>query len=466
MSPRARRLIRRTFIAAFFIIAPAIILSTAGYRYNFSRQRFERTGVLIVESRPEGGSVSLNGKLQDDQTPARLQKLSPGPYAVRVEKPGYHAWEKAVTVQSRDTTFLNDISLFLESAPALFAEAGTTSGETFSYDARYAAAVATTRSGSELVIVDLRDGAETRPYRTSAAAEDLRLSWSRDGRRLLIRRDPPSPDGSPLRQGFEGQAGGTRARQPEHLLWDAAEPENVRDLAETAGFAIQEALWAQDDDRLYVASRGVLYELDTELATPLPVGPAPISALVAAGDVYGIKPGSPATLVKHRLRDEAYETVAELPSDDFVPLAGRDAKIAYVSAAGERLFIIDSARGGSGAFEGRGRGGAWSADGERLLYWNDLEVRLYDSPSRRDTLVTRLSMPIRQAAWHRPEWDALYASGDELFAVETGDRFGRVTVPLAAFESLRAFVSSRNGDDLYAFGTVDGRHGLWELRLR
>src|SRR5204863_6826087 len=133
----------------------------------------------------------------------------PGPYAVRVEKPGYHAWEKNAAVTSRETTFLNDISLFRETAPVPFVETGTTSGETFSFDARYAAAMVTTRSGSELMIVDLRNGVERRPYRSSAEADDLRLSWSRDGRRLLVRR-PPSPR--------------LRGTSDSYLLWDASEP--------------------------------------------------------------------------------------------------------------------------------------------------------------------------------------------------------------------------------------------------
>ena len=170
--------------------------------------------------------------------------------------------------------------------------------------------------------------------------------------------------------------------------------------------------------------------------------------------------------MRHRLREEKRETVAELPSDDFIPLPGRGRKIAYVSASSERLFIIDPSSDPAEAFEGRGRGGAWSVDGERLLYWNDLEVRIYDGASGRDELITRLSGPLRQAAWHRPEWNALYASGHDLFAVETSDRFGRVTVPLASFDELRAFAPNRNGDELYAFGVIEGRHGLWRLRLR
>lgn len=445
MNPRARRILRRTFIAAFFVIAPAIILSTAGYRYNFSRQRFERTGVMIVETRPEDATVSLGGKIQRSLTPSRLQKLSPGPYAVRIEKAGYRAWEKTVAVRSRETTFLNDISLFRDAVPTLHADVGTTTSAAFSRDGRHAAAVTATRSGAELVIVDLRDGSETRPYRAAADPADLSLAWSRDGRRLIVRR---AGDG------------------PEHLLWDASAPDRMRDLSEASGLAVESAVWAQDADRLYVAAKGVLYELDLAFSTAAPVGPA-LDAIVVAGDsAYGIVPGSPATLVRHRLRDDALETVAELPSASFTPLAGMDRKIAYVSTAGERLFVIDLASGRPEAFEGRGRGGAWSADGERFMYWNGLEVRIYDARDGSDALITRLSRPILQAAWHRPEWNALYAAGGDLFAVETSDRYGRVTVPLASFDDLRAFAASRNGAEAYAFGAYGGREGLWKLRLR
>lgn len=445
MNTRARRLLRWTFTAAFFIIAPAIILSTAGYRYNFSRGQLERTGVMLVESRPTGASISLNGIPQKSETPARLQRLSPGPYEINVKKNGYHAWKKVVAIRSRETTFQSEINLFRESVPELLVETGTSSAETFSHDARYAASIVATRSGSELVIIDLRDASEVRPYRTTVKPSELELSWSRDGRRLLIHQN---------------------SKVSSHLLWNSSEPSGVQDIEETAGFPIDSSLWAQDTDKLYVSSRDVLYELNMELSLASSVGPAPDSSVVAHGSVYGIRPGFPATLVMHRLYNDKYETIAELPSADFTPLRGRDRKITYLSTTSDRLFVIDASVARPKAFEGNGHGGTWSADGKRLIYWNDLEVRLYDTTIERDGLVARLSGPIGQAVWHRPEWNALYSSGNSVFAVETSDQFGRVTVPLSVFDELREFTSSRNGDYLYAFGKIGEVTGLWKLRLR
>ncbi len=445
MDPRARRLLSWTFIIAFFVLAPVIILSTAGYRYNFATNRLERTGVIVIETRPTGASVSLNGQPQRAETPARLQHVTPGNYAVRVEKADYHPWTKNVTVGSRESVFLNQISLFSEAAPILLKASAPASVSAFSPDTRYAAAVASASSGSELAIIDTKNGTARLPYRSSAPAASFRLSWSRDGRMLLIAR-----------------AGKT----PAFLLWDASDPDRVRDLSSGASLAFSDAFWAQDAVRLYGVSKGALYEIETDILAVTPLGPAISEPIVAGDALYGIVPGAPPALARRKLQGGDFDTIAELPSANFSPLPGDGRHIAYASPADGQLFAIDSSGDHPAAFEGDGKDGAWSSDGTRLLYWNDFEVRVYDARSGADALIDRLSGPITQAAWHQPEWNALYADANALFAIEANDNYGRVTVPLASFSGLERFAVSPNGDEAYVFGTKNGASGLWKLRLR
>lgn len=445
MPSRARRLLSWTFIIAFFLIAPAIILSTAGYRYNFATRRLERTGVMVVESRPAGATITLNGERVSAETPARLPNLSPGAYDLRVEKAGYRPWEKSVTVESRSTAFLNQISLFRQAAPMLFSPAGPAVHPSFSPDARYAAAMTSAPSGSELAIIDLLTGVDSLPYRSSASAEGFDLSWSKDGRWLLIAHPGPNPA---------------------FLLWDARTPQAVHDLKDATGFTFGSVFWAQDEVKLYGVADGTLYGIDPSLPAATDEGPAVGQAVVADGVVYGIEAGKTAKLVRRKLKDAAFEAIAGLPSAGFRPLAGRDGRIAYVSISGDDLFVIDPSGERPKAFETRGKDGAWSADGSKLLYWNDLEVRIYDDRSGGDELITRLSGPIAQAAWHEPEWNALYAVNGTLYATETSSRYGRLTVPLTVFASIDRFTVSPNGDFAYVFGAKDGQSGLWRLRLR
>ncbi len=445
MDPRARRWLSWTFIISFFVLAPVIILSTAGFRYNFDLHRLERAGVMMVESRPAAASISLNGKPQKSETPAHLGKITPGTYAVRVEKSGYHAWTKTVSVGSRETAFLNQISLFRDEAPAILKEIGAPSATAFSSDARYAAAVASASSGAEVVVIDTKNGGAYLPYRSSANASSFRLSWSPNGRFLLIAR---------------------AGKSPSFLLWSAGEPERVKDLSAETGVSLIDAFWAQDADRVYGVSKGVLYAIETDLHVAAPSGPSIAAPVVANDTLYGIAPGETPTLAHRRLRDTEFDTLAQLPSPDFMPIRGANGRIAYVSVSGERLFTVDPSGDRPTAFEGRGRDGVWSADGTKLLYWSDLEIRIYDTRSGSDELVNRLSGPIAQTAWHRPEWNALYAVGGTLYAIETSDRFGRMTVPIAHFKNMNRFAVSPNGDTAFIFGTKDGTDGLWKLRLR
>lgn len=446
MPSRARRLLSWTFIIAFFLIAPAIIFSTAGYRYNFGTHRLERTGVMLVETRPPGAAVSLNGELQKDDTPARLPSLSPGAYDLRVEKIGYHAWEKSIVVESRSTAFVNQIGLFRQTSPILYSPTGASVHPAFSPDARYAAAVTPTPSGSELAIIDLLTGVDILPYRSSSEADGFTLSWSRDGQWLLIGHPGPKPS---------------------FLLWNAQDPQTVRDLKDDTDRTFETAFWGQDDARLYGVSGGKLFAIDPNLPVAIEEGPAVGQAVVTGGVIYGIETDASAKLVRRKLKDETFEPIADLPSAAFQPLPGDASRIAYVSTAGgDELFVIDPSGDRPKAFETHGKGGVWSADGSKLLYWNDLEVRIYDAHAGGDELITRLSGPIAQAAWHWPEWNVLYAVNGALFAAETSSHYGRLTVQLADFTSIEGFTVGSTGDFAYIFGTKDGQAGLWRLRLR
>lgn len=444
MNPRARRFLSWTFIATFFVLAPAVILSTAGYRYNFARGRIERTGVVVVDTRPTGASVSLNGKLQKTETPTQLSKVTPGTYAVRVEKANYHTWSKTVSVGSRESVFLNQISLYRTDAPVSLNPFGSPIVAAFSSDVRYGAAVASASSGSELSVIDTRNGSAYLPYRSSAAAESFRLRWSPNGRLLLVERS---------------------GKTPSFLLWNAYEPERVRDLSEETGIAFTDALWAQDSDRLYGVAKNTIYQIDTELFAAVAAGTSVTAPTIVDDALYGILAGETPSLVRRRLRDTSFETIAQLPSAQFLPVAD-GGRVTYASKAGDRLFTIDPSSERRAAFEGRGRDGVWSSDGTRLLYWNELEIRIHDARTGSDELVDRLSGAIAQAAWQRPEWNALYVAGSTLYAVETTDRFGRLTVPLATFETIDRFAVAPNGDTAFIFGTRDDVSGLWKLRLR
>ncbi len=446
MHLRARRILGWAFIASFLLIAPAIIFSTAGYRYNFGKRRIERTGVMVLESRPQGASIFLNGVLRKETTPAHLSGLLPGTYDVRVEKPGYHAWEKNVPIESRSTSFVTQIGLFRQTLPTLYSPMSKPIRPAFSPDGRYGAAMTETSSGSELAIIDLKTGKAVLPYRSSAEAETFRLSWSQDGNWLLIAHEE---------------------KKPSFLLWGARSPEHVRDLrTDHAALALEHADWEKGASRLHGQAGGTMYAIVPETLEATPEGPSIDEAIVADGDVYGIQAGPPARLARRKLKADTFEPIAELPSAAFHPFPDSDGHVAYASPAGNDFFVVDPSGDRPKAFETRGKGAAWSSDGTKLLYWSDFEVRIRDTKSGSDDLITRLSEPIGSSAWHHPESGVIYATGSGLSAAEASDRYGRLTVPLATFTVIEKFAIDATGDTAYVFGEKEGRTGLWKLRLK
>lgn len=101
----------------FFIISPAIILYTAGYRYDFNTHQVKQTGVLSVDVEPQDAVVTLNGIRIEKQIPIRLTNRAPGTYTLKIERGGYKTWERDIVIESNNTTYIKGIILIKDALP-------------------------------------------------------------------------------------------------------------------------------------------------------------------------------------------------------------------------------------------------------------------------------------------------------------------------------------------------------------
>lgn len=108
------------FLVAVFIIAsPLIVLYTAGYRYSWKEKIIKQTGVVSIDAIPREAMVTLNDITIHKNLPIRLPNIAPGDYHLRIAHEGYRPWEKDLTVLSKETTYIKDISLFKNALPVL-----------------------------------------------------------------------------------------------------------------------------------------------------------------------------------------------------------------------------------------------------------------------------------------------------------------------------------------------------------
>lgn len=158
-----------SLILLFFILAPTIILYTAGYRYNFEKDAIQKTGVISIQAKPESAQVYLNDVKLDKELPIRLSNRAPGTYQIKIKKSGYITWEKNIQVKSRKTTYINQIQLIKDTLPVKlnlginFAKVTKTK---LSPQYPYAIVVVKKNNYSEVKLVDLKQKEITSLIRT------------------------------------------------------------------------------------------------------------------------------------------------------------------------------------------------------------------------------------------------------------------------------------------------------------
>jgi hypothetical protein len=98
MKRRTRYLFIFSGLIVFLILAPIIVFYVGGINFNFSGERYVRTGILAVESEPKNATISMNGE-QRETTPASIRFIEPGEYEISLGKEGYFGWRKRLEIK-------------------------------------------------------------------------------------------------------------------------------------------------------------------------------------------------------------------------------------------------------------------------------------------------------------------------------------------------------------------------------
>jgi len=112
MEQKIRVILFYLSVILFFILVPFILLYSFGYKLDIDRLRIIKTGLIYVQSIPEGARVFLNGRHINKATPVSIEGLMPGEYKLSLELEDFYPWYEEVLVDSGKSTVLEDIVLF------------------------------------------------------------------------------------------------------------------------------------------------------------------------------------------------------------------------------------------------------------------------------------------------------------------------------------------------------------------
>ncbi|MBU0531130.1 MAG: PEGA domain-containing protein [Candidatus Uhrbacteria bacterium] len=446
MSFRIRITIVFIFIAAFLVTAPLLVLYTAGYRYNFNTGTIVQTGLFSVTSIPKGAAVIVNGK-HEVNTPDFVKHLVPDEYELRLEKSGYHSWTKHLSIESKVTTFVEDVILFLVSSPQKQIYANIHDSQV-SPDQNTIAYVASEASWLEVWTYNVENQEQALLWRI--AEEDptkVNLSWSADGDRLLIAHE--------------------QLNKTEFIVIDKR-GQSRTELAELDPSSIQNVWWHPTDAQaIFFNTRLGTFQYRLTSQSLSQIYDASALATMMNGQPILLLEGDNQTSV-FRYPNAKAELIAYIPNSTYRILPAPEPFILLEDLDRKKMLLINTTAGDQPILLNESAlGAAWAPDGSgRLLYYNNFEVHIFNPWTLNDELLNRVGEAFTSAAWH-PEVSAVIVTRDNVIeAIELDARDQRNTIELAKGENISTLLIQKNGQAAYFVGTIGPDRGIFSLELK
>lgn len=100
-------------IVAVVVISAVAIFYSLGFQLNWRTGSIHQTGLisLALKTGSNTAQVTINGKDVATQLPYRTAPIFPGSYTVKIQKPGFQAWNRTIKVVANRVNNFRDIVL-------------------------------------------------------------------------------------------------------------------------------------------------------------------------------------------------------------------------------------------------------------------------------------------------------------------------------------------------------------------
>lgn len=436
MTLKVRRILSIIFIILFLVMTPAIMLYAAGYRLGNNGLSIQKTGMFIIDSRPKGAKIYIDGELQKTwpnsiiTTPAKIKNLLPKEYELKLELDGYWSWQKKLAVKPGASTFAENIYLFKNDLPVQILPADIESIRLWPSKNQ-----SIILSKNLITFLNLNDESQKIIQRDKLVAKNI--FFSKDQNKIVI----------------------------DNYLYNLINLNSPIDLKK---ININSFNYKWDDNILYYQDKLSIYKL-AENNKPIKIVNNKIfnDYLVKNNYLYLIiktKQGFDLEIIN-------VDSGKNLKNIN-LPAAGN---YSFINAENNLLNIYDKNHktlfliNPMSTFEplvaviNNLKTAFWN-DSNSLVYSNDFEIWLYDLSSKNKTLITRISDTITNAIMHPSKDYIIYSTEKTINTIELDERGKKNVNELVKFDSVNSFILT-NGDILYFSGKIGNSEGLYKKSL-
>ena len=446
MTLKTRRILYIFFILLFLTITPLISLYASGYKIG-QEFRIEKTGILILDSKPAGATIYLDDKAQRVfwkkyfnpeesyiQTPAKIKNLLPGEYFVRIEAPGYWPWQKKLKIEPGQSTFAEDVRLFKKDLPTNVVE-GSFQEILFQENPNY---------------LFLKNGTNTQL-----------LNLEHESIEKTINVDSLSaPDWNANFNVFSfGEKIYTLNKEEENQKYSS------RELGE--GFFD----FSENDS-------GLLYFYDGKSINSFDLKNQSISELVKTNDIsnfiqkdnflfYTHQEINSTNLLAWSLNDKLIKKQISLPASEYKFVNKNHKLINLLDTRHSILYLIDPLSpiqplkdtiNNINKFE-------W-IDENILIYANNFEIWIYNLNNLEKTLLTRISEKIDRIIPHPSKNYIIFSTDTKINILELDNREKRNITELISLNKIKDPVMTKNGEVLFFLARIGKQEGLYKLFIQ
>lgn len=441
MQKKYRRIIFYIFAVLFLVSAPFVLLYATGYRYNLKKNKFEKTGALVLNTLTKNSSFYLDGKQYGGKNEFRIKYLLPGEYETKLTKSGYFDWQKKIIVESQFTTFIKDARLIQNNLPA-----------------------------------NIINGAPERFY---PAQSQLKF--------LYVKNEKGLPQ--------FGEAG-----KQSLMLFDAA-TENEKIIMALSS-PIIDISWSPKNDKIILQTQNEfqIINIDNGKIEVLPIknrilrlrwedsNESSLYAATADGiykidllfnmasKIYGpIKSADDFIVFQNQLYLASQSAIKQIDlnrnEEVLIPLERPGYKIKFI--ADKKIFLADLKEhlqifslplNKLSTPDLLANAKDSEMIGNNILYYNDFEIWTYDFLTGEKELITRVGEEIKKARFLNGFGYIVFLLADQIKIIELDKRDGRQIYTLSKFEEISDFILYK-GKRLYFGGKMNKADGIYKLEL-
>ncbi|OGY44658.1 MAG: hypothetical protein A3B89_04215 [Candidatus Buchananbacteria bacterium RIFCSPHIGHO2_02_FULL_40_13] len=430
-----RRTIYILFIVIFLIAAPLVVLYSEGYRYNLKRGKIQKTGILIISSLPKKADIYLNGKVViGDQTPARLEKLLPADYEIKIAKEGYYDWTKKLQIFENSTTFAEEVILWKNNWPTQLA----------SYDIiDWLASPDNQKSvfltqNRKIMALDFTDKKISELHQAGYDDNLKILSWSNTSKKILI------------------QVGS------QYLVINTERPaDSPLVIPNNDYFLIKWDL--KNDNLVYALNNLGVYKIDLfSQKTNLILNKKVTDFLVNNDLIYFYYKD---VIYKQKITDISQLEIIDGLKCSNCRFINRDfARLLLLDQSDQELFIIDPSTKNK-TIKQAAKNVNWLKD-DTFLFYNDWEIWIYELEKKEPEIITRIGAGVSQVLWQPEGRHIIFISDNKIKIIELDNRELRNIIELFNGHKINYLTLDNRGRDLYFQSIIADKPYLMELTIR